>query len=569
MKKSLFIVFALSICAIAPHCSAQTQTLGLINRSAGSQDGYVLFAPMTSDNTYLIDKCGKSVHTWNSIRKPGAAVYFLEDGSLLRTEGVGNSNFAVGGTGGAIVRYDWNSNVLWNVTISSERECQHHDICRLPNGNILAIVWDRKMPQEAIDAGRDPAHVGNDLWSEKIVELQPIGTNSANIVWEWYVWDHLVQDFDPSRPNFGAVEDYPGLININFAGGAAPGVSDWLHINAIDYNPYLDQIMLSVHNFSEIWIIDHSTTSLESSGHSGGRSGQGGDLLYRWGNPAAYGLGGSTDQQLYGQHNARWIKAPRSDSGKIMIFNNGLNRSGSAYSTVDIIDPPFVAGGYQYSPGVPFGPLSPSWEFKAPTAFKFYSAYMSGAQPLDNGSTLVCEGDAGRFFEVDGNGSIVWEYVNPVAITPMNQGARPNGLNNVFRCTQYPASYSGFKGKTLTAGPPVEQNPFNYTCKMGSSGGGNGGGGTPNGVSSLNDGEHAVVAVNPISDELVLQSSQPMHAVSLSLTDITGKVCQQWNQVDFSGNGSVRLDIARGLVPGMYLLHLVTPDHKQVIKLTH
>jgi hypothetical protein len=190
---------------------------------------------------------------------------------------------------------------------------------------------------------------------------------------------------------------------------------------------------------------------------------------------------------------------------------------------------------------------------------------MSGAQPLSNGNTLICEGDDGRFFEVDGAGNLVWQYVNPIAITPLNQGAKANGLNNVFRCTQYPASYAGFKGKALTAGAPLEMNPLNYSCKMGSSGGG----GTPNGVVSLNDDEHSIAIVNPIGDDLILQSGQPMRAVSLSLTDITGKVCQRWNNIDFPGGGTIRLNIDQGLMRGMYLLQVTTPDHKQVIKLLH
>ncbi|MGC8644373.1 MAG: hypothetical protein ACP5XB_31305, partial [Isosphaeraceae bacterium] len=59
----------------------------------------------------------------------------------------------------------------------------------------------------------------------------------------------------------------------------------------------LDQILLSVHSFSEIWIIDHGTTTAEAATHKGGRSGKGGDLLYRWGNPQAYRAGTAADQQ--------------------------------------------------------------------------------------------------------------------------------------------------------------------------------------------------------------------------------------------------------------------------------
>ena len=67
-------------------------------------------------------------------------------------------------------------------------------------------------------------------------------------------------------------------------------------MNSVAYHPELDQIVLSVLGFSEIWIIDHGTTTAEAAGHTGGRSGKGGDLLYRWGNPRAYRAGSAVDQ---------------------------------------------------------------------------------------------------------------------------------------------------------------------------------------------------------------------------------------------------------------------------------
>jgi hypothetical protein len=66
-------------------------------------------------------------------------------------------------------------------------------------------------------------------------------------------------------------------------------------MNSIDYNPDLDQIALSVKGNSEAWIIDHGTTTAQAAGHTGGRRGQGGDLLYRWGNPLTYRAGTAND----------------------------------------------------------------------------------------------------------------------------------------------------------------------------------------------------------------------------------------------------------------------------------
>ena len=64
---------------------------------------------------------------------------------------------------------------------------------------------------------------------------------------------------------------------------------------------------MSVCAFSEFWIIDHGTTTAQAAGHTGGRRGRGGDLLYRWGNPRAYRAGTKADRKLFAQHNAHWI----------------------------------------------------------------------------------------------------------------------------------------------------------------------------------------------------------------------------------------------------------------------
>src|SRR5262249_18013735 len=136
---------------------------------------------------------------------------------------------------------------------------------------------------------------------------------TGEVVWEWHLWDHLVQDFDKGKANFGDVAAHPELVNINFGEDELPAVvaakdgkdkpkpdgddpaasrpprgdPDYTHFNGVAYNPDLDQIAVSVWKFSEFWVIDHGTTTAEAAGHKGGRQGKGGDLLYRWGNPRA------------------------------------------------------------------------------------------------------------------------------------------------------------------------------------------------------------------------------------------------------------------------------------------
>jgi hypothetical protein len=38
------------------------------------------------------------------------------------------------------------------------------------------------------------------VWSEQILEIKPSGISGGTIVWEWHLWDHLVQDYDASKP---------------------------------------------------------------------------------------------------------------------------------------------------------------------------------------------------------------------------------------------------------------------------------------------------------------------------------------------------------------------------------
>lgn len=456
MKKTyLFIVLAIVT-------NSFSQTIGLIQHNIGSLDnGYVLFAPINSNTTYLIDKCGKQVKSWPSNYRPGQSVYILPDGTLLHTGNANNTTFNAGGKGGVIEKIDWNGNVTWSYTISDATKCQHHDAKILPNGNVLVIAWEKKTNTEAIAAGRNPSLVPSTLWSEQILEIQPVGANGGNVVWEWHLWNHLVQDYDATKSNYNNVTANPQLMNLNY--NASSTTNDWVHMNSIDYNPNLDQILVSTHNFNEIWIIDHSTTSAQAASHTGGNSGKGGDLLYRWGNPLTYNVGTTT--QLFGQHNARWIESGFPFENQIMIFNNGAGRTGGNYSTVEIINPP--VNGYNYLGTLPYLPSTTSWNYNYGNPNTLYAMNISGAQQLSNGNVLICNGPSGIFTEVNNTGTTLWKYVNPIGNTGIAaQGTTPT-QNTVFRCNYYPNNYSGFAGHTLTAGNTIENsNTVSTSCSL-------------------------------------------------------------------------------------------------------
>ena len=394
------------------------------------------------------------------------AVYMLEDGDLLRTTNLG-TNFDHDGNGvaGKIERLSWDSEMEWEWFYPGDTNRSHHDIEPLSNGNFLMIAWDFKSESESHQAGRNPNKMSQDtLWPDKIVEVQPVGTDQANIVWEWNIWDHLIQDYDSAKDNYGVVGDHPELLDINFVDSPdvlSPYKSDWMHCNGIDYNPILDQIALSCRNMNEIYIIDHSTTTEEAAGHTGGNSGKGGDILYRWGNPEAYRAGTADNQQLFGQHDIQWINEGRLGAGDLIVFNNGVGRS-TSYSSADVISPPLVNGEYVLQSGSPWAPAAPSWSWDQGTNISASS--LGGVERLENGNTLVTWGVRGTFIEVNPEGEVVWKYINPVIDTgPLNQGddipQNPNGKSNenkVFKTHRYNSSFPGFAGKDLTPGDYVE-----------------------------------------------------------------------------------------------------------------
>jgi hypothetical protein len=256
----------------------------------------------------------------------------LENGHLLRTAHVGaqDGRFGAGGAGGRVEEYDWDGTLVWKFDYASAKVMQHHDIEPLPNGNVLMIACEYVSARDAITAGRDPYLTGRQgLWVDHIIEVEPSGESGGRIVWEWHLWDHVIQDHDPNKPNYGKVAEQPELLDLNYPPprGRRAANPDWTHFNSIDYSPHLDQVLVSCHGTSEVLVIDHSTTTDEAAGHTGGRSSRGGDILYRSGNPAIYGAGGIEDRRLFAQHDAQWIAPESPGAGNILIYNNGTFRS--------------------------------------------------------------------------------------------------------------------------------------------------------------------------------------------------------------------------------------------------
>ncbi len=547
-------ILVLALCGIFGLVTAQ-HTVGLLSYDLSqTSDGYNLFYPHNQPHVFLIDNCGEFVNIWEDepLHRPGNSVYLQENGDLIkcsRHNMVTDDVIWAGGGGEFIEIRDWDNNLKWKYTLNNSQQRIHHDIAVMPNGNILAIAWDRKLKDEAIDAGRDSTMITKgEIWPEAILEIKPVG-DTFQIVWEWHVWDHLIQDFDSTKENFGVVSENPGLININW--GSNEGTSSWMHANAIDYHPVLDQILISIPTFNEVWIIDHSTTTEEAAGHSGGLSGRGGDLMFRWGNPAVYDHGGVDDQKLFFQHNAHWIDAHLDKAhpyfGKIAVYNNRVLADSSS---VNIIDPFFLDYAWMYAMDLneTFLPSDYYWSYSHPDKATMFSGGLSSIQFLNNGNWLINNATLGYVFEVTPSLQIIWEYKVPLrGGNPVAQGEQLLSTENqTWRVNRYPEDFPGFAGRDLSGKGFIELNPDTAFCEL---------------ISSVIEETPLRVNVfpNPVSNILTIEWENAGN-LEIQLLDNLGRVV-----ITEKGDGGRKyMDISK-ITAGLYLLKVGKSRSKKIL----
>jgi len=439
------------------------------------------------------------------ITGPGPVPQFTADGHFIAAcDNRVNKNNSVtspvalgAGDNDSIVELDWNSNLVYSTgdSLYAVNYSAHHDYRKMWNKALgeytyLALTMQAYGAADAVALGADPVYDTTNGyksgWSpDGLVEMD----QDHNIVWRWSFADHVVQNYDATKvgafvdtfgyPNpgavFGEATDFPGKLNINQLNDNKQGpCKDWNHCNSIDYNPTLGHVVINAKHWSELYVIDHDGTFVSTDDFEANRAaaqGTGGDFIYRFGNPHNYGQGthgGYRDEgnhQIFGAHNIQWIGESAGSSyagfsafgelpgeGNMLIFDNSCwNPNGTASvvlewnpffdstrtDTGDYVNPP--EAGYQASGTLRGYSNQVVWKYEGGTGF--YSNYISGAQRLPNGNTIVCSGAVSHYFEVTPSGSVVWEYFKP------NSDAVGGAT---FRIHKFPLGHPILDGRDLT-----------------------------------------------------------------------------------------------------------------------
>ena len=440
--------------------------------------GYTMFG--VGSRTYLLDLEGRVVHTWPIGTNP----HLLDDGNILDASKDDPSGFQ------GFKEVDWSGQTVWEYTEKREGYAPHHDWVRIFNKKLKApttlYIANRSITHEqAIAAGADPKkgpYEGGQM--DAVVEVDMQG----NVIWEWWFFDHVVQDVDPTKPHHvgtgKTIADHPGLINLNLPG--RPLKRDWLHCNSMDYSAESGHIVINSVQ-GELYVVDHDGTFVAGDPAAGiaKAAGPAGDFLYRFGDPARYAQGDpprvlenwdnatSGHKQMGGSHDVHWIRPGLPGAGHLMVFNNGqylfqrtphssaleinpfLDTNGR--DTGKYVNPPDA--GYRretYDKDTHNSPRQISkqvvWNYESVNSHGFFSHIGSSAQRLPNGNTFICSDTEGHFFEVTADGKLAWEYINPITrdgavktlgdVLPMT--------NSAFRAFRYSVDDPAFKGRDLT-----------------------------------------------------------------------------------------------------------------------
>ena len=412
MKKG-FIFTAIIVSLLMPLISFAFPTVYPTGTTIYKPDkcwsGYTVYKDYVRQSTVLIDMNGNDVKVWEGIG--GFPSKVLPGGYLMGSGPAGRRKGAQEEI--EVVQVDWDNNIVWRFDRAEQIEDgdklvwnsrQHHDFQR--EGNPVGYYSPELAP--LVDRGKtlilshknviNPKVSPKELSDDYIYEVDWEG----NIVWEWLPSDSF-DEMGFSDSNIKLIYENPNTT------GRSGG--DWLHINSLSYvgpNRFYDKGDERFHPENIIWSAREANII--------GITNRKGNIVWRVGpdysEPEFKKIG-----QIIGQHHAHMIPKGLPGAGNIIVFDNG---GAAGYGEPN----PMALKGLKtairdYSRVIEFDPTTFQivWEYSAEKAgmedYKFYSSYISSAQRLPNGNTMITEGADGRMLEVTPDYEIVWEFVNP------------------------------------------------------------------------------------------------------------------------------------------------------------
>jgi len=142
-----------------------TENVEVYNPDLISND-YILAVENSSTSSYLLNKEGNKIYTWDFSDATGNDLELLSDGSVIGLFKNNNATIDFGGFGGTAKIINSSGISIWEYTVSNNNSIAHHDVEILPNGNVLMLVWERVQNQIAVENGVD---FENDIFVEKII----------------------------------------------------------------------------------------------------------------------------------------------------------------------------------------------------------------------------------------------------------------------------------------------------------------------------------------------------------------------------------------------------------------
>lgn len=380
-----------------------------VHDPAYAGDGYVLFAA-PDGVTRLIDDLGTVVRSWDHPGVPSRVIDPALVGGEKGRIGLQLTHLdpATEDRGGiypnrTVGEVSWDGEVRWEWGTQAPGGAarQNHDWQVLDNGNRLYLVT---VPRVVEALGPDT--VGD----QGLVEVDPGG----NTVWRWLLGDHVDElglddrGLADLRASARRHPDTPwGYAELNTANVIGPN-----HLHGGDpASPFTPgNVIISSRKANVVAVVD--------------RAGGGDRILWRLGPYFDSAPGDHHERilhrsvprpldQISGQHNPHLIAEGLPGAGNLLIFDN---QGGAGY-------PPAALGIYPGSRVLEIDPLTRQivWQYTAEDSgrqpWEFFSAFVSNAQRLPDGTTLITEGMHGRIFRVTPGGRIVWEYVSPYSGT--------------------------------------------------------------------------------------------------------------------------------------------------------